>query len=115
MSAKINNLYKTKDVVYFESVRKDILPLLPQKMNRILEVGCGSGNTLDYIKNNITIEWIENFNMLRGLCEMRIQMIELSIDEANLGITNIDEYKDKVVISFDSLIVAISERLVLGI
>jgi 2-polyprenyl-3-methyl-5-hydroxy-6-metoxy-1,4-benzoquinol methylase len=80
MSAEINNLYKTKDVVYFESVRKDILPLLPQKMNRILEVGCGSGNTLNYIKNNCQCDWVCGVEFFHDAAESASSKVDLLIE-----------------------------------
>jgi hypothetical protein len=70
---------------------------------------------IDYVKSNITTEWINNLNMLRVLCKMRIEIIDSRIDEENLGITGIDEFKKGVLLSINELIVAISERLVLGI
>ena len=44
--------YENKNDIYFNRVRKDIIPLLPKSNNRILEVGCGTGATLAYLKNN---------------------------------------------------------------
>ena len=35
---------------YFEHTRKDIAPLLPARANRVLEIGCGTGSTLAWIK-----------------------------------------------------------------
>ena len=39
-----SQLYEVKSNDYFDSVRRDISSLLPRKINRLLEVGCGSGN-----------------------------------------------------------------------
>ena len=36
---------------YFRFVRRDIEPLLPAKATRILEVGCGAGRTLAWLKS----------------------------------------------------------------
>jgi len=42
--------YATKPVSYFNNARTDVLPLLPQYSERILEVGCGTGSTLRWLK-----------------------------------------------------------------
>lgn len=53
----LDKFYASKDVGYFDSVRKEISPLLPQKMDKVLEVGCGSGATLQWLKNEKTCSW----------------------------------------------------------
>ena len=40
----------TQDLGYFEHVRSDIAPLLPSSAKRILEIGCGAGATLAWLK-----------------------------------------------------------------
>jgi 2-polyprenyl-3-methyl-5-hydroxy-6-metoxy-1,4-benzoquinol methylase len=36
---------------YYRNTRKDILPLLPEKIDRVLDVGCGAGSTLAWLKS----------------------------------------------------------------
>jgi SAM-dependent methyltransferase len=43
---------------YYESVRADILPLLPERLDRVLEVGCGTGNTLQWLRKHRKCEWL---------------------------------------------------------
>ncbi len=35
---------------YYASARLDIIPFLPQTLGRVLDVGCGSGATLDFLR-----------------------------------------------------------------
>lgn len=54
----LGKFYTSKEVGYFDSVRKEILPLLPVKMDKVLEIGCGSGATLQWLKNEKGCGWI---------------------------------------------------------
>lgn len=51
-------LYRHKDNTYFSSVNMRILPLLPHSANCILDVGCGEGNTLEWVKKRIDAKWV---------------------------------------------------------
>jgi 2-polyprenyl-3-methyl-5-hydroxy-6-metoxy-1,4-benzoquinol methylase len=42
--------YEQKAPEYFSSARREILPLLPANGDRVLELGCGNGATLRWIK-----------------------------------------------------------------
>lgn len=43
--------YVSKSDDYFAHARKEISPLLPQHCGRVLEVGCGSGSTLGWLRS----------------------------------------------------------------
>lgn len=45
------NLYFEKQQDYFSSARHEIVDLLPKFSQRVLEIGCGSGQTLEMLKN----------------------------------------------------------------
>lgn len=51
--------YSTKEAAYFDNVRDEILPFFSHQLNTILEVGCGTGGTLAFLKE-------------RGLCRTTI-------------------------------------------
>lgn len=42
--------YSDKSEGYFAHARKEILPLLPQNCGRVMELGCGSGATLGWLR-----------------------------------------------------------------
>jgi len=44
--------YGDKAGLYFDNVRRDITPLLPAPVERVLEVGCGAGATLQWLKQS---------------------------------------------------------------
>ncbi|GGX36539.1 class I SAM-dependent methyltransferase [Undibacterium squillarum] len=43
------NLYADKKAEYFSHIRKDIQSLLPAYSERVLEIGCGGGGTLQWL------------------------------------------------------------------
>lgn len=44
------DFYKGKGQDYFRSIRTDVLSLLPETANSVLEIGCGQGATLQWVK-----------------------------------------------------------------
>lgn len=44
--------YSDKSGDYFAHARQEIQPLLPQKCGRVLEIGCGSGATLGWLRQD---------------------------------------------------------------
>lgn len=53
-----SDMYGAKRSEYFGQVRTEILPLLPDRAGRVLEIGCGSGETLAYLKKIGICDWI---------------------------------------------------------
>lgn len=43
---------------YYSHSRSDIIPLLPEKCDRVLEIGCGRGNTLMMLREKFGCSWI---------------------------------------------------------
>lgn len=43
---------------YFDRPRREILPYLPQRCLRVLDVGCGAGATLSLVRERVAPEWI---------------------------------------------------------
>ncbi len=44
-------LYSDKNSAYFGYVRREIEPLLPERVGRVLEIGCGAGATLAWLRS----------------------------------------------------------------
>ena len=41
------------DLAYYSMPRRDIVELIPEQVNRALEIGCGVGNTLLMLKKGL--------------------------------------------------------------
>lgn len=77
MEFRKEEIYSEKSSRYFGTPRKEIESLLPEFSRKILDVGCGSGATLEWIKE-------------QDRCEMSFG-IELFPDAAKIAKTRIDE------------------------
>jgi 2-polyprenyl-3-methyl-5-hydroxy-6-metoxy-1,4-benzoquinol methylase len=51
-------LYEDKSVDYYRNVRTDVLPILPAFSERVLEIGCGDGHTLAFLKASGRCGWV---------------------------------------------------------
>lgn len=47
---ELTSLYAAKPSEYFDSARVEIYDVLPSRLGRVLEVGCGTGSTLAWLK-----------------------------------------------------------------
>lgn len=70
-------MYEDKQAWYYAFVRKDIAPLLPASAPRVLEIGCGGGGTLAWLKQSGRAQWTVG--------------IELSQEAAAVAATRVDE------------------------
>lgn len=53
-----NTFYYDKNRTYFEKARVEILPLLPERVNKVLEIGCATGETLLWLRQHKGCEWL---------------------------------------------------------
>lgn len=90
------SFYRSKEKQYFENVRFDALSLLPPvQLDRVLEIGCGTGNTLAWLKQNRKCKWVcgvelfheaaeEARGKLDEVYEGNIETMELTIEKGSL-------------------------------
>ena len=72
-------MYEDKQDWYYAFVRRDIEPLLPARAPRVLEIGCGGGGTLDWLKQSGRAQWTSG--------------IELSSEAAAIARTRVDDVR----------------------
>lgn len=93
----LDKFYASKDVSYFDSVRKEIEPLLPVKMDKVFEIGCGSGATLQWLKNEKGCGWIGGVELSEDAADRaknrldyflagNIENIELTFENGSLDL-----------------------------
>jgi cyclopropane fatty-acyl-phospholipid synthase-like methyltransferase len=72
-------MYEEKQPSYFSNPREDIIHLLPERIDRVLEVGCGSGETLSIIKSkhpNSTTVGIELSENAAKLASTKVDLLK---------------------------------------
>ena len=63
-----------KNLNYYTNIRKDILSFLPRNNdNHILEVGCGYGNTLLYLKSEGICAWACGVELIHDAAEYAVK------------------------------------------
>jgi len=72
-------MYEDKQAWYYAFVRRDIEPLLPARVERVLEIGCGGGGTLAWLKQSGRAQWTAG--------------IELSPEAAAVAGTRVDDVR----------------------
>ena len=68
--------YAVKKSEYYSTYRKDILSLCPVHVNRVLDIGCGNGNTLEYLKSNGYCDWTCGVELFSAAAESAIKKVD---------------------------------------
>ena len=62
-------LYQKKEQKYFTGARTEIRNLLPRQCGRILEIGCGDGGTLQWLKKLNVGQWYGGVELVEAQCD----------------------------------------------
>lgn len=65
---------------YYDHVRIEILPLLPGTVDRVFEIGCGSGATLAYLKENGFCHWVGGIEPMSAAARRARERTDLFIE-----------------------------------
>ncbi len=82
---------------YYEYTRSEIQPLLPETVSRTLEIGCGAGRTLAWLKSVRQCAWLGGVELNREAAELarrgldavyegNIERMELPIEPGSLDL-----------------------------
>lgn len=81
--------YAAKQPLYFENVRREIEPLLPPLAERVLDVGCGAGATLQWLKQSGRCRHTVGVEMMESAAALaRERVDEVIVGDANLLIAS---------------------------
>lgn len=70
------DMYNDKHDIYYSGIRWDIIDLIPEGNHRILEVGCGAGNTLLKLKEIHKAQEIYGLEMNEGIAQAHIKDVD---------------------------------------
>ncbi|GAG78286.1 unnamed protein product, partial [marine sediment metagenome] len=65
---------------YFNTVRTDIALLLPDKIDKTIEIGCGSGNTLQWLKREKGCRWVCGVELSQDAANKAKDKLDLLIE-----------------------------------
>lgn len=73
---------------YFDTARTEILPYLPQRCGRILDIGCGTGATTGWVREQRAVEWAGGVEIDEGAAEQAGERLDVlwlgAIEQAEL-------------------------------
>ncbi len=73
------SFYDSKDISYFHNIRFDVINHFPNDTKRVLEIGCGEGNTLFELKRRGKADYIVGVD-IKSFDQERILHRFLNID-----------------------------------
>lgn len=77
--------YENKPSPYFDNVRSEISTLLPAEVERVLDIGCGAGATLHWLKQTGRCQWTAGIEMMEGPAALARQRADdVVVGDANL-------------------------------
>lgn len=92
-------MYNDKNYLYYSNIRWDIIDLIPEGDHKVLEVGCGAGNTLIKIKEVRKAKEIYGIEMNKEIVQEHIRDINKVIvgDVEKVDPQFPDEYFDFII------------------
>jgi 2-polyprenyl-3-methyl-5-hydroxy-6-metoxy-1,4-benzoquinol methylase len=81
----MNQRYDSKSTAYFSNARNDIYPLLPAYAERVLEVGCGNGATLQALQAAAKVGYTHGLELFEQMAsEARLHLNEVTVGNAEV-------------------------------
>ncbi len=95
-------LYAEKPGSYFESARTEIAPLLPERLDRVLEIGCGAGATMKWLRSHSTVEYAVGMELVSEAASKASAVFNMVLT-GNVETTNLPEGKFDLIVALDVL------------
>jgi 2-polyprenyl-3-methyl-5-hydroxy-6-metoxy-1,4-benzoquinol methylase len=62
-------MYAEKADAYFDFARTDIAPVLPREMSRVLEIGCGAGATMKWLRTRHDVRYAVGIEVMPNMAK----------------------------------------------
>lgn len=86
----IENMYEEKKPLgYFDNIRMDVLCFVDRAVGDVLEIGCGAGGTLSYLKSNGLARHVVGVDIASSQIEIALRR---GVDEA--FVSNLDDLEE---------------------
>lgn len=89
---------------YFMNERREIAPLLPERIDRALELGCGAGNTMRWIRAERQVGFAAAVELFPDAARQAEQVFDkVIVGDAVAGLAALDERNFDLVLALDVL------------
>jgi SAM-dependent methyltransferase len=72
-----HSMYSGKSEGYFENPRTEIAPLLPRRVDRVLDLGCGSGATMKWLRGQRDLRYAVGIELFPEVAERATSVFDL--------------------------------------
>jgi 2-polyprenyl-3-methyl-5-hydroxy-6-metoxy-1,4-benzoquinol methylase len=101
-AASDQTLYAEKADSYFDSARAEIAPLLPERFDRVLEIGCGAGATMNWLRSRRTIQYAAGVELVSEAASKASAVFD-TVLTGNIETLNLPEGKFDLIVALDVL------------
>jgi SAM-dependent methyltransferase len=95
-------LYAEKLDSYFDGARVEIEPLLPERLDRVLEIGCGAGATMQWLRSRRTVQYTVGVELVSEAASKASAFFD-TILTGNIETMNLPEGKFDLIVALDVL------------
>jgi SAM-dependent methyltransferase len=95
-------LYDTKTEAYFDFPRREIAPLLPDRMDRVLEIGCGVGATFKWLRGVGRVQYGVGIDLFPDAAERARSVFDVALS-GDIEKMELPEGKFDLIIALDVL------------
>ncbi len=96
------SMYSEKSEVYFDNPRTEIAPLLPPRVERVLEVGCGTGATLKWLRGQRSPRYTVGIELFPEAAERAASVFDVLLT-GNIETMTLPAGKFDLIIALDVL------------
>ena len=97
-------MQEQKQEWYYQFVRREIAPLLPEHAENVLEIGCGDGATLNWLRETGHAQWLTGIEINPEAAEVAFSRLDkIYQGDADLHLKNMPPQSQDLVLCLDVL------------